>query len=267
MRSWLEDSLLHRAGSFLLRTLIPKPVRLAFFKARHAEEPAFVCPLCGYEGPFRSYHNLPGGRRYARCPDCGAFERHRLMYLAYRDATQGRDLSALSVIHFAPEPYMGRILQQDFGAYTTADLYMDNVDHKADLADLPFPDASFDAVMVAHVLVLIEDDRQALREVHRILRPGGLAFLAEPMIAPATVEYGSAQENTGGYLLRAPGPDYYDRHRDIFARVETYQTSDFPEHHQLYVYEDRTPWPTPEMPKRPPMPGERHIDMMAVCYK
>jgi len=46
-----------------------------------------------------------------------------------------------------------------------------------DATAMPFPDARFDGVLAMDVLEHIEDDRAALREIRRVLRPGG-AFLA-----------------------------------------------------------------------------------------
>jgi SAM-dependent methyltransferase len=45
---------------------------------------------------------------------------------------------------------------------------------------LPFPDDSFDLITALDVLEHIEDDRAMLRELHRILRPGGLFLLSVP---------------------------------------------------------------------------------------
>jgi SAM-dependent methyltransferase len=47
----------------------------------------------------------------------------------------------------------------------------------ADVRELPFPDASFDAVIANHMLFHLEDRRPALAEIARVLRPGG-AFRA-----------------------------------------------------------------------------------------
>jgi ubiquinone/menaquinone biosynthesis C-methylase UbiE len=49
----------------------------------------------------------------------------------------------------------------------------------ADATRLPFPDASFDCVVDTFSLCVMEDPLAALREVRRVLRPGGAALLAE----------------------------------------------------------------------------------------
>lgn len=39
-----------------------------------------------------------------------------------------------------------------------------------------------------------------------------------------------------------------------------------PEKYQFFVYEDRSVWPTKEAPLRTSMDGEKHIDIVPVCY-
>jgi SAM-dependent methyltransferase len=50
----------------------------------------------------------------------------------------------------------------------------------ADVCDLPLPDDGLDAAVSANMLEHVEDDVSALREVHRILRPGGTAAFVVP---------------------------------------------------------------------------------------
>jgi ubiquinone/menaquinone biosynthesis C-methylase UbiE len=50
----------------------------------------------------------------------------------------------------------------------------------ADCLALPLQDASVDAIASANVLEHVADDEGALREMHRILRPGGLAAIVVP---------------------------------------------------------------------------------------
>jgi SAM-dependent methyltransferase len=49
-----------------------------------------------------------------------------------------------------------------------------------DLTDCPLPSASVDAVVLLNVLEHIQDDAAALRQVQRILRPGGILVLEVP---------------------------------------------------------------------------------------
>ena len=67
---------------------------------------------------------------------------------------------------------------------------------QADVCGLPFTDSSFSAVVASHVLEHAHDPDQALREVARVLKPGGLLWAAWPtgfrLTAHDRVDYGSA---------------------------------------------------------------------------
>jgi SAM-dependent methyltransferase len=58
----------------------------------------------------------------------------------------------------------------------------------ADVCDLPIEDASVDVVLSANLLEHVPDDTGALAELHRVLRPGGLAAIIVPA-GPGTYDY------------------------------------------------------------------------------
>lgn len=59
------------------------------------------------------------------------------------------------------------------GMLTTTRARVTNPLACADAQELPFPDASFDTVLVPHMLYHVPDREQAARELRRVLRPGG----------------------------------------------------------------------------------------------
>jgi SAM-dependent methyltransferase len=104
--------------------------------------------------------------------------------------------------------------------YTTADLKRSVVDIRLDIVSMPFGSDTFDVVMASHILEHVENDRAALKEILRILRPGGFAFLQVPLdpARATTTEDPNIrlpQERLRAYLqedhVRLYGRDYVDR--------------------------------------------------------
>lgn len=50
--------------------------------------------------------------------------------------------------------------------------------------DVPFPDASFDTVITSYTLCSVRNPQEVLREIRRILRPGGVVLYLEHGLAP-----------------------------------------------------------------------------------
>ena len=87
----------------------------------------------------------------------------------------------LKVLHFAPEQaFYKRFRNLSNLDYTTTDLNSPLADVKADICDLPFKNESFDFILCNHVLEHIPDDKKAMQELYRILKPGGTAILQIP---------------------------------------------------------------------------------------
>ena len=225
----------------------------------------YVCPVCEYRGPFLAVDDHPR-RDAAVCPDCGSQERHRLQSLVIDQLLEKNDVSRGAVLHFAPEHAIGDKLSAYFQRYETADLFDQNQTHVADISNMQFADESYDCVYASHVLEHVADDEQAVREIHRILRPGGVAILPVPIVCDQTVEYPEPSP-TEFYHVRAPGLDYFDRYRAIFSSVEVHSSEDFDTQFQLCAIEDRTVFPTETAPWRKAQQGERHDDYVPVCRK
>lgn len=133
------------------------------------------------------------------------------------------------VLHFAPE----EIFQKQFSRmpnleYRSADLDSPLATDRVDITAMAYEDAAFDVILCSHVLEHVRDDRKALRELHRVLRPGGWAILQVPLDAkrertyedptitdPAERRRAFGQEDH----LRIYGQDYRDRLVEAGFRV------------------------------------------------
>jgi SAM-dependent methyltransferase len=139
---------------------------------------AVECPCC--ESTFSRF--LPHrGRSHAKCPRCGALERHRALWLFLEQETDLFERPG-AMLHVAPEYAFLRRLSTTAGLrYVTGDFDSALADHQLDVMDLPFEAGSFDFLICNHVLEHVEDDRLAMAEINRVLKPGGWAILMCPI--------------------------------------------------------------------------------------
>ena len=139
------------------------------------------CPVCGAK--YRKF--LPYGRFKTRdnalCPNCLSLERHRLMWLYLRDKTDFFS-AQLKVLHVAPEYcFLKRFSDLDKLDYITADLESPLAKVKMDVHDIPFDENSFDVVFCNHTLEHVDDDNKAMKELYRVLKPGGWGIIQSPI--------------------------------------------------------------------------------------
>lgn len=185
------------------------------------------CPLCE-RSAWRFEALRAGSPDRGRCPHCGSLQRHRLLWLYLRDHTDLLHAPRKRVLHWAPEPALGdRLAATEAIDYVSADLEPGAAELVLDISDIDLPDDSVDVVICVHVLEHVPDDRRALRELRRILRPGGWAVLQVPIQVTETDE--DVTETSPAVRLerfgqedhvRRYGEDFFDRVRDAGFHVE-----------------------------------------------
>lgn len=151
---------------------------------------------------------------------CGSLERHRLVSLLF-DVNPSLLRPGNEVLHIAPEPTLVGPLRRSAARYVSGDLEAEFGARRLDVTQLPFEGDSFDVVVCNHVLEHVPDDERAMREVRRVLRPGGWAMLLVPDVhEPMTVESPEITDPEERLMLygqrdhvRRYGWDYLDRLR------------------------------------------------------
>lgn len=125
------------------------------------------------------------------------------------------------MLHFAPE----RVLRERLARirdvmYVGVDLSPIS-DVQTDITALPFKSGEFECVICSHVLEHVEDDRAALREIRRVMRPGGMALIVVPM-HPTRPTHEDPTVTSPQERLRLFGQSDHVRAygTDVHARVE-----------------------------------------------
>lgn len=91
---------------------------------------------------------------------------------------------------------------------------------RADLEALPFADQSFDQIVAITVLYTVADDTRAMRELARVLRPGGAAVFVEPAFEALRRAHDSTVHSRRRY--RRDGLVQLARAAGLTARRATY---------------------------------------------
>jgi SAM-dependent methyltransferase len=234
--------LCNRLGRIWWRSQLPSltsPVYLGF---------RYKCPLC--RGHFRKF--LPCGHKHSvlkdanvvgagyrlncRCPRCRSRDKERLLYLYLVNETEVFD-EHVRLLHVAPE----RNLSKEFSKhrnidYLTADLNLNagrgSVMVQMDITDIQYEDNSFDVTICCHVLEHVSDDRKAMSELYRTLKPGGWAILQVPVsfslnstFEDATLTTSEGREKAFGQAdhVRLYARDYKDRLEQVGFSVNEFR--------------------------------------------
>lgn len=198
----------------------------------------YTCPFCNFSSnalspigldiPVLKEKQVVGaGSRPGGCYNCGSTDRDRLVYIYLKEKLkifgQGKDKS---ILHIAPENILSsKLLEFGFSNYVCGDLFAEGYkypDHvqNMNLLNLPFSENTFDLVICNHVLEHIPTDLEAMKEIHRVLKPGGQAILQVPIsknsaltLEDSSITNPKEREIAFGQFdhIRIYGQDYVDR--------------------------------------------------------
>lgn len=139
------------------------------------------------------------------CPACHCTDRDRHLWLYMKAAGLQAQLQGAHILHLAPERHLEPLIEACQPAeYIRGDLHPTRPHHlRIDLQALPFADDSLDLVICNHVLEHVLHPEQALSEIHRCLRPGGIVIAQTPYapVLKHTLELHTVPEAATAHLL------------------------------------------------------------------
>lgn len=224
---------LKRSAAYAIRKTMPRwfnELLKIYYGTRPIEKR--TCSCCGYYGFFGVFGSPP--RLDAQCPNCVSVERHRLFCLGHeRGLFFGEGKFCEPVLHFAPEKIIENILRKKCMDYKSADLF-EPADLKLDIEKIDIEDGSVGTVIANHVLEHV-NDKKAISEIYRILKPGGIFIASIPIIEGWKYTYENEAVSSpaervlhfGQYdHVRYYGADFRDRVHIAGFRTENEITSE-----------------------------------------
>ncbi|HMO63326.1 MAG TPA: methyltransferase domain-containing protein [Ferruginibacter sp.] len=181
-----------------IKKMVPEALMLKLNVLRYRGS-RYTCPFCGYTAKrlAPTGFDMPvltekkvvgGGLREAACFKCTATDRERLVYIYLKEHTALLEKpEQLSALHIAPEKNLSKfLLQQQLRQYVCGDLFTPGYKYAShvqnmNILNIPYPDNHFRLVICNHVLEHIEEDSKAMKELYRVLQPGGTAILQVPV--------------------------------------------------------------------------------------
>jgi predicted SAM-dependent methyltransferase len=194
-------------------------------------ERSFRCPVCREKVSF--FHRLPDFYLKIQdevgyvhpvfqmetmnllsysCPNCGASDRERLYALYFQHIFKPK-VANFKLLDIAPDKPLQKFVKKYFSdfEYRTADLMKEDVDDRVDITKMDiYPDNHFDFFICSHVLEHVEEDRKAMKELFRILKPGGQGIVMVPILLSLTEDYVTPEAKTENDRWK-----YYGQHDHV----------------------------------------------------
>lgn len=176
---------------------------------------------------------LPYGvvrRANALCPNCGSLERHRLHwhYMKNKTTLFSGNTKRWKLLHVAPEAiFYNKFIASDHIDYVPCDKFEEGYENSyppktinIDITDIHIEDNTFDVIYCSHVLEHVIEEKKAMQELLRVLKPAGWAMLQVPLDSTRDNTYEDSsitdpveREKAFGQKdhVRVYGNDYKDR--------------------------------------------------------
>lgn len=203
----------------------------------------YYCPYCGYSFSkmLEDGFDIPvliekeiigsGRRENCTCPRCFSKDRDRLIYLYLENKTDVF-FEPKKILHIAPEAWLKEMFKKLPNIDYTSGVkeaegmgyYYDRMTRELDITNLEMKDNLYDIVICNHVLEHIQDDKLAMSEIFRVLKPGGWAILQVPIspileesIEDQDVISKKGRERHFGQFdhVRIYGQDYFKRLEEV----------------------------------------------------
>jgi SAM-dependent methyltransferase len=204
------------------------------------------CNICGVNGvnfedypliaeeSFYETHKMIGAgyRKNSICPVCSSVDRYRWVYWVMQNKTDILTKQN-TVLHFAPEAPIYKILAKQSNIdYYPCDLYPTYGMHKVDVTDIPYRDDFFDYVIINHVLEHIADEKQALCELFRVLKPNGTVIISVPICRNLEKTFEDSRISTKEDRLKYYGQEDHVRlygldYKSRFSQIDGVEIREF----------------------------------------
>ena len=187
------------------------------------------CNICGWKG-FDFYPNVGWGynEKSMLCPACDCLDRYRSLAAILWTYTSCFSPNSY-VIEVGPSASFQQycLAQKKNKNYVSFDIKRHAME-KGDITQMRYHDNTADYFLCFHVLEHIENDFQALSEIRRVLKPGGLAILQVPIdwCVEQTCEYSASNPRDVGHFRRY-GRDFAQRVSSCGLKVSEVSVVDF----------------------------------------
>lgn len=146
------------------------------------------------------------------------------------------------MLHFAPEsPIKKRIIKNFRGEYFGSDIVKGRADYVVDMTDICFEDNFFDYIIACNVMEHIAEEKKALEELKRVIKPDGVIILSFPVAFDRADTYGdsglSGEERIRHFgqedHVRIYGMDHTERFKKYGFEVRSFLPKDVMKNNEI----------------------------------